>query len=181
MSLYNLIYSPSAEKLYLYIVISRWTTTSHTSVAFWKNMSVRRPSICKRPSSCGKSFTISDNNRVNCGTFFPSAKSLSFMTWHWSSNPSRQTNICVWDLEWHPPAFTDDLGAASSLMLPLILTFVFDGGKVALKSPSSPYSSSSGLRSNAAAMGRVVSVLAPDWHGQTSTSTHWHRHWSLPS
>lgn len=95
------------------------------------------------------------------------------MSWYWSSKPSWWTNICVWDLKHLQPFMSsrDNLGAASSLVLPLILTFIFDGGKVALKSLSTPYSRSSGLRSNATAMGHVVSILVPDLHGQISAVT----------
>lgn len=44
---------------------------SHTSVAFWKNVSVRPPSMNKRTSSCVKSFTTLDNNKVNCAQMLP--------------------------------------------------------------------------------------------------------------
>lgn len=104
------------------------------------------------------------------GYFSPSVISGISLTWYWSS---ADQHMCL--RTWNDTFISspDDLEAASSLILPLILTFVFDGGKVALMSPSSPYSSSSGLRSNAVATGHVASVLAPDWHWQTSASTPW--------
>lgn len=58
-------------KLYRFFITRRWRATSHTSVAFWKNGSVRPPSMNKRTSSCGKSFTTSDNNKVNCAQMLP--------------------------------------------------------------------------------------------------------------
>lgn len=71
------IYSPKChcmEIITYFSIIARWRATSHTSVAFWKNANVRPPSMRKRTSSCAKSFTTSDNNKVNCAQMLPVKK-----------------------------------------------------------------------------------------------------------